>query len=269
MNSNTELIQRYKKQLSDLDQKILEAQRIVDEQCQNKGQNQTVSDVLNTFKKWIQFFYLRVTIEADEATSKLAVDLKMMYGTDMKKLFDVLYKDLVCKACEVNDEDLSIDEGDYSQTLFHKQSKKFIAGVINPGGFVSNWKPIVESLCKWLVSRYHGDESRKKFLDDYLIHIKTCLDRCVELSCADLPGMNQILKKYTLEQFESMKIMFLAHDERIYEVYSGKNHQKVLCPFQIMTATAFNPKGQAPKTCEIAAGNLDDEEVFEVFIKVF
>ena len=117
MTSNIELIQKHTVHLSDLDHKISEAQKIVDEQCKNNENSQTVSQVLNTFKKWIQFFYLPVTIEADDSTSKMAVDLKTMYDTDMKKLFDNLYIDLVCKACEVDDEDLYIDEWDYRVVL--------------------------------------------------------------------------------------------------------------------------------------------------------
>ena len=73
----------------------------------------------------------------------------------------------------------------------------------------------------------------------------------------------------TLFDHCGMKKRFAAYDERIYEVYSGKNHQQVLCPFQIMTATAGNPKGETPRTTEIAPGNFDEGGVFEVFIKVF
>ena len=92
----------------------------------------------------------------------------------------------------------------YPLTLFHKQAQKFIAGVVNPGGFISSWTPICETLCKWFVARYHSDESRKVFLDKYLLHLKICLDRCIELSCAELPGMNQILREYTTNEFEIM-----------------------------------------------------------------
>ena len=255
---DSSMIHDYEIQLSDLDHRISEAQIIVQKQNTLTNKSQTVSEVLNTFKNWIQFFYLPGITEADVATSKLSFDLKKMYGTGMTKMFDDLYINLVREACEVDENDLWGDECDEPLTLIEKQAQKFIAGLNNPGGFVKNWKPIVEQLCKWFVGRYHSDKTRKAFLDKYLIHIKICLDRCVELSCAELPGINHILKNYITKEFEKMKLKFLDCDERIYDVYSDKSKKQSLCPFEMMTATIDNPKGQVPKTIAMKGGDIYD-----------
>ena len=111
--------------------------------------------------------------------------------------------------------------------LLEQQAHKFMAGTNNPGGFVTDRSAIVEELCRWLVRRYQSDDIRKTFLDEYLLHIKKCLDQCIKLSCGELPGMNEILTEYVSTEFEKMRKQFQNSDERIYKVYSGP---KSLCP---------------------------------------
>ena len=243
--------------LTELERNNEDAQKLVDEKSQNPH------EVINNFKKWIQYLYLSVITEAEYDTSTLVTNLKKMYDSEMSNVFEGLFNRLVRDAVEVQEEDWNEDESQ-PLSMFDRQAKKFLAGTENPGGFVTTTTPIVEELCKWLVGRYESDETRKSFLDNYLILIKKYLDHCIELTCANLPGMNKILTEYTEREFEIMKTQFYAFDARIYQVYTG-DRKTSLCPFQMMTATAHNPSGESPKTTQ-APGDATEDELFKYFV---
>ena len=85
--------------LTELERNNEDAQKLVDEKSQNPH------EVINNFKKWIQYLYLSVITEAEYDTSTLVTNLKKMYDSEMSNVFEGLFNRLVRDAVEVQEED--------------------------------------------------------------------------------------------------------------------------------------------------------------------